>query len=215
MTIIAMVSQKGGSGKSTMAANLAAGLQRAGKTVAIIDADPQGTLVDWYAMGSNPSRVPVTQPEAHTVKAVKAALDGVRADVVIVDSPGRTSTLSGAIIGLADVALIVIQPSAPDLWAAHETVKQVAEVRATGKQVQAAFMVNRHQPNTRLGAEFGSGDWAKQFEGIDTFTATAGNRTAYALAMAEGKTVFDITGADAARTEIDAFIKEMEAAKWL
>ena len=213
MNIVSIVGQKGGSGKSTVASNLAAGLHRAGKSVVIIDADPQATLLDWQAARPEGANLPLVI-KATTAKDVQNAIKTAKADVVLIDTPGRAANLSEAVIGLSDISLIVIQPSAPDIWAAAETCNQVLAAKKAGRSLTAAFLVNRIQPNTRMAAEFAKGDW-NDFEGIEVMEATIGNRTAFAVAFADGVTVYETAGAEAARAEIDLVIQELEAAQWL
>lgn len=213
MNVVSIVGQKGGSGKSTVASNLAAGLHRSGKTVLIIDADPQATLIDWHAARPDGVDLPPIIA-ATTAKDVQAAIKAAKADVVVIDTPGRAASLSEAVIGLSDVALIVVQPSAPDLWAAAQTCAQVQAAKKAGVDVSAAFLVNRLQPNTRMATEFAKGEWNDN-EGIEVMESTIGNRTAFAIAFADGVSVYETTGADAARAEIDLLIKELEDAQWL
>lgn len=213
MNVVSIVGQKGGSGKSTVASNLAAGLHRSGKTVLIIDADPQATLIDWHAARPDGVDLPPVIA-ATTAKDVQAAIKAAKADVVVIDTPGRAASLSEAVIGLSGVALIVVQPSAPDLWAAAQTCAQVQAAKKAGVDVSAAFLVNRLQPNTRMATEFAKGEWNDN-EGIEVMESTIGNRTAFAIAFADGVSVYETTGADAARAEIDLLIKELEDAQWL
>lgn len=213
MNVVSIVGQKGGSGKSTVASNLAAGLHRAGKSVLIIDADPQATLIDWQSARPEGADLPPVV-KASTAKDVQNAIKAAKADVVVIDTPGRAANLSEAVIGQSDVALIVVQPSAPDLWAAAQTCAQVQAAKKAGVSVSAAFLVNRLQPNTRMATEFAKGEWNEN-EGIEVMEATIGNRTAFAIAFADGVSVYETTGADAARAEIDLLIKELEDAQWL
>lgn len=213
MQVLSFVSQKGGSGKSTLSANVAAALQRRGKRVLMIDADPQGTLMDWQAVRtSNVSLPPVVA--ATTAKDLQSAIKGAEVDFVVIDSPGRSAPLTAAAVALSTVALIVVQPSAPDVWASAATVEQVRAARLAGAKVEAAFVVNRVQPGTRLAAEFGGGAW-NDAQDIDRAETMVGNRTAFAVSFTDGLSVFDVPGADAARREIETLLNELEAAKWL
>lgn len=211
MHVLSFVFQKGGSGKSTMSANVGAGFARRGRKVLIIDADPQGTLTDWRDVGGSEALPPVIG--ATTVKEIQIALKGAAADgtdIVVVDCPGRAAPLAGAVIAMSDAAILVIQPSAPDIWAASETVQQVKAARKAGQKVSAAFLANRVQPNTRMASEFAKGDW-NEHKDIGIMQTTIGNRTAFALAFAQGVSVYEVKGAEAARAEIESLIDELEA----
>lgn len=212
MNVVSIVGQKGGSGKSTVAANIAAGLHRRGLRVLIVDADPQRTLFDWSRARPETTDLPevTTAATAKDVQGILKTAKGDKFDIVVIDCPGRAAALSGSVIGLSDVALLVIQPSAPDIWAAAETVGQVHAARKAGQNVQAAFLVNRVQPNTRIAAEFAKGEW-NEHQDISVMQSTLGNRTAFALAFAEGVSVYEVAGAEAARAEVDAVVNELES----
>ena len=70
--------------------------------------------------------------------------------------------------------------------------------------------MNRVQPNTRIAAEFAKGDW-NEHQDIRVLKSTLGNRTAFALAFAEGVSVYEVSGAEAARAEVEAVINELES----
>lgn len=211
MLVLSFANQKGGVGKTTLSANVAVGFSRKGRKVLLIDADPQGTLMRWRdGIAEGVELPPVIG--ATTVKEIQLALKGAAADgvdIVIVDCPGRSSPLSGAVISLSDATIIVTQPSAPDIWAAVDTVNQVRAARQAGHKIAAAFLINRMEPNTRLATAFSNEDW-NTHKDIDVLKCTVGNRTAFALAFAEGCSVYEMPRANAARDEVDALIAELE-----
>lgn len=211
MKIIATINEKGGTGKSTIATNLATALHRQGKRVVLIDADPQGTATDWRAASPEgadlPPVVAVDRPQE-----LEAALRGLEADFVVIDTPARASQIAAAVVRVANIALIVIQPSGPDVWAAAATVKLILSRKQVGGEIDAAFLVNRAAANTKLSKAIRDGEWNEY--GIDQLTATVGNRVSFAIALTEGVSVFDLADTTA-QTEINNVIQELEAAKWL
>jgi chromosome partitioning protein len=211
MKIIATINEKGGTGKSTIATNLATALHRQGKRVVLIDADPQGTATDWRAASPEGADLPPVVPVARP-QELDAALRDLVADFVVIDTPARAAQLSAAVVRVADVALIVLQPSGPDVWASAATVKLIQARIDAGGQIDAAFLVNRAAANTKLAKLIKDGDWNGY--GIDQLTSTVGNRTAFAQALTDGVSVFDLNDT-AAQTEIHNIINELEAARWL
>lgn len=211
MKIIATLNEKGGTGKSTLATNLATALHRQGKRVVLIDADPQGTARDWRAESPEgadlPPVVAIDRPQL-----LASSLAGMSADFVVIDSPAKAEAMAAAIVRVAHIALLVIQPSGADVWASAAAVRMIQARRDAGAEIDAAFLVNRASGNTKLSKLIKDGDWNEY--GIDQMAATIGNRTAFAQALTQGLSVFDLTDT-AAQNEINAVINELEAAQWL
>ncbi len=211
MKIIATLNEKGGTGKTTLATNLATALHRQGKRVVLIDADPQATARDWRAATPAgidlPTVVAVERPQE-----LDAALRGLVADFVVIDTPAKASQTAVAVVRVSDVALIVLQPSGPDVWATAPTVKLIQSRIDAGGAIDVAFLINRANPLTKLSKLIKDGTWNEY--GIDQLTATVGNRIAFAQAATDGVSVFDLAD-NTAKNEILNIITEMEAARWL
>lgn len=211
MKIIALLNEKGGSGKSTAAINLACALHRAGRRVVLIDADPQGTARDWReaspADADLPPVIPLDRPEV-----LLTSIKTLAADFAIIDTPAKAEKMSANVVRIADVAIIPVQPSAADVWASAAAVKLVQSKRDVGGQIDAAFLATRISSATKLSREIMSGDWNQY--GIDMLDQGISNRVAYAQALSDGVSVFETRDAQA-KLEIENIIKEMEAAKWL
>ena len=151
MPVVAIVNQKGGTGKTTLATNLAWVLAE-NANVLLLDADPQASSQNW---GANDDPAPTTL----TVKGAAAGdlLRLVRSmtsdyDWVIIDGPpGMTKTTADA-VRAADVVLIPAKPSPLDVWAAADIVTAVLARQKAAKGVpKAAFVITMTQPRTRLG----------------------------------------------------------------
>jgi len=212
MKIISVVNEKGGTGKSTISTNLATALHRSGKKVVLVDADPQGTVRDWRDAspeGSDfPAVVAIDRPQL-----LQSSLQILSAnDFIIIDGPGKANDMVAAIIRVSHVALIVIQPSGADIWASAATVKLVRSKIDVGGSIDAAFLVNRVSGISKLSKLVRQGDWNDY--GIDQLDSTIGNRVAFAQALTDGISVYDLADGQA-KAEIDFVIQEMEAAKWV
>lgn len=211
MKIISAINEKGGTGKSTIATNLAVALHRQGKRVVLVDADPQGTARDWRAQSPEGADLPpVLGVDRHQMLA--SSLAGVSADIIVIDAPAKAESMAAAIIRVSHVALLVMQPSAADVWASAAAVKLVQARRDAGGQIDAAFLVNRSSGNTKLSRHIVSGDWNEY--GIEQLASTVGNRIAFAQALADGCSVIDLKDG-AAKQEIQNIVDELEAARWL
>lgn len=212
MKIIAVINEKGGSGKSTLSTNLASALHRAGKKVVLVDADPQGTARDWRNASPSDANLPpviaIDRPQM-----LQSSLTTLASyDYVVIDGPAKAEAMTESIVRFADVALIVIQPSGADVWASASTVKIIKSKENVGGQIEAAFVINRCSDTTKLSTFVKSGEWNDY--GIDQMASTVGDRVAYAMALTNGVSVYDLADSKA-KTEIDAIINEMKDASWL
>lgn len=210
MKLIALMNEKGGSGKTTLATNLATALHRRGKKVVLVDADPQGTARDWRA--ASPEGVDLPPVVALDRPQMLSSIATLAADFVVIDTPAKAEAMAAGVVRVANLALIVIQPSGADVWASAATVKLVRQKLDVGGQIDAAFLVNRTSGTTKLSKLIKSGDWNEY--GIDQLEATLGNRVSFAQALTDGVSVYDLPDA-AAKAEVDTVITELEAARWL
>ena len=210
MKIISLMNEKGGSGKSTIATNLAAALHREGKKVILVDADPQGTARDWREASPEGTNLPpvIALDRASMLDSIKS----MNADFVIIDTPAKAGDIAAGVVRISNVALVVIQPSGADVWASAATVKLLRQKIDVGGQIDAAFLVNRVSGQTKLSKEIKDGNWNEY--GLEQLSTTIGNRVAFAQAISDGLSVYDLNDATA-KAEIDAVLSEMRGARWL
>ena len=206
--IIAILNEKGGVGKTTLATNLARAFQKAGQKVLLVDSDPQGSLRDWLAAAGEGSDYPpmIAMDKPAMIKDIKSVSG--QHDVVIVDGCPKSIGMIAATITVADVVLIPVQPSGFDLWAANSVVDLVKQRRElTEGRPKAAFVVSRQITNTRLAAESRQALLELGFPILNAYTS---QRIAYAQSSSNGRTVLDTEPDGVAAREIRALVQEIE-----
>lgn len=204
--IVAVINQKGGAGKTTLALNLAAALVEQGSRVLLIDADPQQTAQDWAAVRESPPPFQViglTKPVLHR-DLPKMAADY---DHVIIDGAPRNYEVARSAILAADLVLIPVQPSGADFWASRETVRLVQEAHSFKETQKSAFVVSRRIGRTTLGREIA--DALAEFE-TPILAAGTMQRVAYAEALTAGSTVIESQANGPAAAEIRAILAEVQ-----
>jgi chromosome partitioning protein len=140
MKVVALVSSKGGSGKSTIAAHLAVAASLQKQTVAVLDLDPQANVASWGERRTNRGTDDVTVVRAR-VQEVPGLLASAReqgADFVIIDTAGRSDISAAQVMEAADIVLIPCRPSINDVEASQLTAGQVKKARAR----RAVFVLN-------------------------------------------------------------------------
>ena len=154
MPTIAVLNQKGGSGKTTLAINLADALQRDGETVLLVDADPQGSARDWHEVNAGAVLDVVGLDRETLARDLKVV--GTY-DWVLIDGAPQIAKLSAVAVKVADLVLIPVQPSPFDVWACADLVEMIdARQAVTGGKPLAYFVVSRAIKNTKLSGEVGA-----------------------------------------------------------
>lgn len=204
--IIGVLNQKGGVGKTTLAVNIAAALARTGKRVLLIDADPQGSALDWAAAREGDplfAVVGLPKPSIHK----ELALVGEGYDVVVIDGPPRVTDLARSAIMASDIVLIPVQPSPYDIWAADEVVKLVQEASVFKENLKSVFVINRKIANTAIGRDVRE---ALEAYDLPTLEASIVQRVAFAEAAAVGKAIYEQDRDGVASQEIEAVVSELQ-----
>lgn len=204
--IIAVLNQKGGAGKTTLATNLARALQLNGSQVLLVDSDPQGSSRDWNA-ASDAALLPVVGLDRPTLAKDIQALTENR-DFLIIDGAPQIAELAVAAIKCADVILIPVQPSPYDIWACDDLVEIIkARQEVTDGKPKAAFVISRVIKNTKLSKEIGE---ALEGYGLPVFKSFTSQRVIYPQSASIGSTVLDVETATEAAAEIKAIMQELK-----
>jgi chromosome partitioning protein len=206
---IAVVTQKGGAGKTTLATNLAIALAEDGGKVLLIDADRQRTALDWFAVrseGGYNGKVSVVGIDNDTIhKQVERLAAGY--DHVVMDGPPRAEKVDRSAIMAADVMLVPVQPSSADVWAAEITIKLIDEARTFRPELGAALVVNRKIPNTTLGKAVL--ELLREFP-VETLKSTVGQRVIFAESLGRGGSVIEDASSGPAAQEIRTLVNELK-----
>lgn len=195
MRIIAVASQKGGTGKTTLSGHLAVQAERRGDgPVALLDTDPQGSLAQWWNARAAPAPVFVET----SIASLYDDLERLRADgleLAVIDTPPAITWTIIEVVKVADLVVVPVRPSPHDLGAAGATVDLVEEL---GKPI--VFVINAASPRARITAEAAI---ALSQHGTVAPTIVA-NRTDFAASMIDGRTVMEISRARRSAGEIEA-----------
>lgn len=140
MKVLALITQKGGTGKSSLAVSIAVAAQERGLRVYVVDLDPQGTAKNWF------ERREADAPEVATIEPSKlsaaiGALARQKYDLAILDTPGVDTPATAAAMQAADFCLIPARPSVADIEAARPTVRTLTRL---GKPF--SFVLNQCPP---------------------------------------------------------------------
>jgi chromosome partitioning protein len=208
--IITIAQQKGGAGKTTLAAHLAIAWAAMSKNVAVIDIDPQASLATWFAMrgkrlGDKPSTPGMSALDHYAIagwrvagKATELARDH---DIVLIDSPPHADTEARFAISAADLVLVPVQPSPMDVWASEATV-----ALARAEKTPALIVFNRVPTRAKLTDIMVT---AIKELGTPMAEARIGNRVALAASIAEGLGITETEPRSRAASEINALAREV------
>ena len=148
MSVIALIGNKGGAGKTTLAINLATVLNERSPTF-LLDADPQGSALHWAAMVENTAMPTVIDATAHPDIAINE--NQGKADYLLVDCPPQLhAEQTQATLAHADLALVPVLPSPLDLWASVAVGNTIESMQAVNPGLQAMLVINQLEPRTRL-----------------------------------------------------------------
>ncbi len=204
--VIAVINQKGGTGKTTLALNLAAGLARRAST-AVIDADPQRSISQWIAMGGGESTLPVASPIGADPADTIAQLKKSHRYVVVDCPPTVQGAVIDAVMATADRVLIPVLPSPLDLWASVEMAALVREAQQKNRALQAWLVLNQVETRNALSRVMQQA--VAEFD-LPLLQASLQRRAAYRSAAVEGVSVYALGGRGVqAVADIEAIIEEL------
>ncbi len=199
--VITIAQQKGGAGKTTVAAHLAVALSQRGNRVAVVDIDPQGSLTVWHGLREKRFGEGYTGLTFSTVSGWRVGSEISRLrkehDYIIVDSPPHTETEARTAIRSADFIVIPVQPSPTDLWATKATY-----VLAKAEKIPVRVLLNRVPANSRLAQMIAP-------ELPELLETTLGSRVLFAMSLMEGRTATEVDPSSPAAQEVKSLVKEV------
>ncbi|MBA1218234.1 ParA family partition ATPase [Pseudomonas fulva] len=206
----AVLNQKGGAGKTTTAIGLGEAMAESGLDVVLVDSDPQGTARDWEAMAyasGNPFGVRVLGVDRPVLdKAVPPLKEQFR----IIDGASKANELAMSAVKAADIVLIPVQPSPPDIWGTSELVDMIKmnmEAREGGpRPLKAYFVVTQAEEGTVLYGLVGD---ALAGYGLPVLKTRLHDRQDYKKCAIDGRTPMSAFPRGAAAAEIRALKDEV------
>lgn len=195
MRVLALASQKGGSGKTTLSGHLAVQAQRSGAgPVAMIDLDPQGSLTDWW----NEREAELPALAQTSVGRLAADIDALRQQgfkLVVIDTPPAITPAILTLIQVAELIVIPTRPSPHDLRAVGATAELCERA-----QKPLLFVVNAATPNARI-----TGDAVLALSQHGTVAPMLlHHRTDFAASMIDGRTVMETDAAGKSAAEVES-----------
>ncbi len=205
--VFAVSNQKGGTGKTTLSMNFAAGLARRGRTL-VIDADPQGSAGQWTGLA------PDNRPFPVSVIAVAGNLarevNRFRQDYqyVVIDCPPTLETETTRLaMSASDTILIPVLPSPIDLWASVRLAQTIEQAKLGNPKLGAYLVINQLEPRNALSR--GMQQALAEFD-IPSLKGGLRRRAVYRTSAIEGASVFCLgKRGEAAAQEIESIIEEV------
>jgi chromosome partitioning protein len=203
--IISLLNQKGGVGKTTLAVHLAVAFVNQKKRVLLVDADPQGSALDWSANRESKTSLPVIGlPKAILHKELPKMQSDY--DFIIIDGSPRVYDVARSALMASDLVLIPVQPSPYDVWAAKEIVDLLEEIKPFKENLKNAFVINRKIVNTAIGRDVN--EVLAEYN-LPVLKSQISQRVSFAECAAKGLTVLETDPDGLGSQEIKALVKEI------
>jgi chromosome partitioning protein len=207
--ILALLNQKGGVGKTTLALHIAGAWAAQGGRVLVIDADPQGSALDWSQQRDREGLPRLFGVLGLPREVLHRELPDMARDVdhLVIDGPPRVTGIARSALLAADAVLIPATPSPLDGWASAEMLRLLDEARVFRPGLVARMLLNRCAARTVIARET-----AHALEDHDPpmLASRIGQRVAFADAARGGRLVSEVVGGQIAAREITTLAAELD-----
>jgi chromosome partitioning protein len=211
--IVLIGGEKGGTGKTTLATNLAAMRALAGRDVLLIDTDPQGSANYWAQSRDEEKIAPRVACVQKFGKGIPAEVKDLatRYDDIIIDAGGRDSVELRSSMVVTEKVYIPIQPSQFDIWTLVQMDELVETARGFNPGLQARVIISRSSTNPSVRESDQAGQLlVADFPNLDLADVTIRDRIAYRKAAKDGMAVVELSPKDPKATEeMETFYKEV------
>ncbi|MCK5232382.1 MAG: AAA family ATPase [Desulfobulbaceae bacterium] len=204
--IVTVGNTKGGVGKTTIAVNLAVEAAKDGKTVLLIDTDPQGSSTAFR-----------TEREKDDIKAVALVSDKLHKDIqgfvsafnfIIIDAGGRDNAVFRSAVAACNLFLLPVLPSQFDVWAAEDAVKVFKEIQPFNK-MKGRMVLNMVRPNTKVSVEAQEA-LSEYQDDLPMLEERLHNRVAFKSSISDGQGVNEYEPSGKAADEIKRLYKAIK-----
>ncbi len=207
--IISVVNQKGGTGKTTVATNLAVAFASKKRDVLLVDADPQQSSLDWQR--DRPEDLPHVSVIGLPYSNLSKEISRLKAkyDLILVDGGGRITANARAAVAVADFIVVPTLASKPDAMSTHSFFNEVVEeVAAMKGKVKGAVLFTMIKSGTLF--NIAGQEQIKEF-GFPVFDSLIYNRITYQEAISQGKSAAEFAPKSKAAQEIKSLFKELSS----
>jgi len=207
---IAIVNQKGGVGKTTIAINLSAAIAQHRKNVLLVDGDPQGSVKKWSEIltQKQPFRV-LTIFEPERLNEIPGFKE--KTLQIVIDCPPTLTRISEAVLTGVKLVIIPVTPSPLDIWSSQGTIEMVRKAQEENPGLKARFLISRKVVNTKLGESVK--DSLAQYK-IPIFKNEITQKTSLAQALMAGKNIFQFDYYGDSAYEFDNLYREISRLRW-
>lgn len=208
MSVICLLNQKGGVGKTTLALNIAAAFALDGDPVLYVDADPQSTALDWSTIRQQPPLFNVVSMPRNTLHTQLPTL-GANYRWTLIDGPPLAGDVAKSAILASDLIVIPLQPSGADKWSAEKILDLITEARFYKPHLNAVMTVNRNIVGTAIGKKFRDG-LENDYPQFPVLKTQISQYVAFADALTTGSTVLELEPKSSAAKQIVSLASEIK-----